>query len=163
MAKSLGEYEAETLAAWTQRRVRIELRVQSFIDQKLKQVNLTIAQRVKFATNFLRDKVKANLSRPVRKIKSRTRTVVDPASRSKKGEFPRADTSRLMKDIFVAFSDDGMEGRVGTTLKYGLILETKMDRSFLRRTMNEMRHQVIAILMHGQTPGAGQVETTGLD
>jgi hypothetical protein len=175
VAKSLGEYEAETLTKWTGTRLRIETRIQSFIDKKLKQVNLTMAQRIKVATQFLRDAVAVNLSRPVRKIKkssvvvdpqtgsktTKTRTVVDPASRSKRGEFPRADTTRLMKDIFTSISPDGLEGKVGTTLLYGLVLETKLDRSFLRRTMNERRSQIISILLHGENPLPGQVTGTG--
>jgi hypothetical protein len=172
VAKSLGEYEAETLTKWTSTRLRIETRIQSFIDKKLKQVNLTMAQRIKVATQFLRDAVAVNLSRPVRKSRTAgrsatgqftqaTRTVVDPASRSKRGEFPRADTTRLMKDIFTSISPDGLEGKVGTTLLYGLVLETKLDRSFLRRTMNERRSQIISILLHGENPLPGQVTGTG--
>lgn len=167
MALSLAEYEAATLQKWTGSRLRVETRVKFFINDVLKKKNLSMAQRVKVATQLLRDKVATNLSRPVRKIKRRysvkdqqtgavsmhSRTTVDPNSRSKPGEFPRADTTRLMKDIFKSMSDDGLEGRVGTTLKYGLILETRLDRSFLRRTLNEMRSDIIAILLHGH--GAG--------
>jgi hypothetical protein len=172
VAQSLAEYEAATLQKWTGSRLRVETRVKFFINDVLKKKNLSMAQRIKVATQLLRDKVATNLSRPVRKYKKDggrdssgkflkgSKTFVDPQSRSKPGEFPRADTTRLMKDIFKSISDNGLEGRVGTTLKYGLILETRLDRSFLRRTLNEMRSDIIAILLHGH--GAGpNIETGG--
>jgi len=168
VAMPLAEYEAMTLQKWTGTRLRVETRTKFFINDVLKKKNLAIAQRIKVATQLLRDRVAASLSRPVRKIRKRrivkdpetgatsttTTTTVDPNSRSKPGEFPRAVTTRLMKDIFKNISDDGLEGRVGTTLKYGLILETRLDRSFLRRNLNEMRADLIAILLHGEGPAA---------
>jgi len=140
--------EAEREAKRLLRHVRIDSRVDTYEDELKKGVQKTMRQRVAIASQLFRDKVVANLSKPVRKI-SGTRTkrrIVDPTSRSKEGEFPRADTTRLMKDIFVRRSDDGSKAQIGTTLGYGLILETKMKRSFLRRTFNEFRPQLTRIL-----------------
>src|SRR5690606_34039100 len=92
-------------------------------------LNVSAQRRLTLATQLLRDRVVINLSRPVRRIKgARGRTRVDPASRSKPGAFPRAETTRLMKDIFARVDPlpaGGYSGRVGTTLDYGLILETR--------------------------------------
>ena len=167
-ANPLAIYEAATLQKWMARRLKIDWRIKWFINETLKKRKLNIAQRLKVATQLLRDKIAVNLSRPVRKVKksvrvkdpltgavsTRTRTVVDPQSRSKRGEFPRADTTRLMKDIFYDVSPDGLMSRTGTSLKYGLVLEVRMDRSFIRRTFNEMRADIITILLHGAGPGA---------
>jgi hypothetical protein len=108
--------------------------------------------RVRTAAMLLRDRVVVNISKPVRKLSSeRTgRTIVDPASRSKSGQFPRADTTRLMKDVFwqEEMSKEPM-AIVGTTLNYGLILETRMNRSFLRRTLLEVVPLIRTILTVG--------------
>ncbi len=157
--QSLAQYEAATLARWNQRKHRVEVKVQLFIDRVMREKTILVANRVKIAGNFLRDMVVANLSRPVRKLQSsytsqdasgvatkHTRTAVDPDSRSKPGEFPRADSTRLMKNIFHHHDAQRVESRIGTSLKYGLILETRMDRSFLRRTLNEMRYQIVRIV-----------------
>lgn len=111
-------------------------------------VKKTMAARVKFAAQSLRDRVVANISRPVRKKRGpiSKRVQVDRKSRSKPGEFPRADTTRLMKDIFWRTSMSDSRAQVGTTLDYGLFLEAFMDRSFLVRTFNEMKPELKRIL-----------------
>ena len=112
-----------------------------------KHVNLHLTSRVKIAAEFLRGRVVRNISRPVFKFKNKAgRTVVDPASRSKPGEFPKADTTRLMKDIFWKM-EHKHSAIIGTTLDYGLILETRMNRSFLRRSLNENLPTIRAILL----------------
>ena len=169
MAQTLAEFNAATLLKWTAARLRVDVKVNLFIANTLKKVVLTVAQRVRIAGQFLQDKVKINLSRPVRKFRVRrtvtdeagakkvkTRTIVDRFSRSKPGEFPRADTTQLMKTIFLVSEPDaagGPRAMVGTPLHYGLILETKLDRSFLRRTLNELRAQLLLILQGGGTVG----------
>jgi len=118
--------------------------------------NMTMRARIRLSAQVVRDKCVINLSVPVRKYRSpRTgRTVVDPTSRSNRGEFPRADTTRLMKDVYYEVTDrDGMRAIIGTTLDYGLILETVMDRSFLRRTLDEMQPTVRNILTRGRGGG----------
>jgi hypothetical protein len=144
-------YSWDTLARWDARRTKLSVRLQTYIDQVLTAKHRTLSQRVRIAGNFLQDRVVANLSRPVYKYRSsRTgRNTVAADSRSKPGEFPRADTTRLLKDIFHQHDPDTATSRVGTTLLYGLVLETQLDRSFLRRTLNEMRAQLILIIQGG--------------
>ena len=145
------DWATKSLNRWTSARLRFDTRITLFIERTMRRKTFTLAQRVRLATQFLRDKTVINLSRPVRKIKGvrSKRITVDPNSRSKRGEFPRADTTRLMKDIFFRMSDDGLTGYVGTTLMYGAKLELRMDRSFLRKTLNEMRQNLILILQGG--------------
>jgi hypothetical protein len=166
MAMSLAAYEAGTLTRWLQARFRIETRVTMYIQKVVNKTTLTAGQRVRIAGQLLQDKTRVNLSRPVRKIRKTkwiydannqkvkfTATYVDPRSRSKPGEFPRADTTRLMKDIFHNHDPGGPVSRIGTTLKYGLLLEVKYNRSFLRRTLNEMRASILLILQGGNVSG----------
>ena len=156
MAEGLNEYAARTLQKWTGARLRLDVKVTMFIERTLQRKTFTIAQRVRIATQFLQDRVRVNLSRPVRKVKNKVgRIKVDPNSRSQRGEFPRADTTRLLKDIFISMSEDKLTGRVGTTLMYGLVLETRMDRSFLRRSLSELRDQILLILQGGSVGGLG--------
>lgn len=94
-------------------------------------------KRVRLAGAFLRDEVVKNISKPVTKIRRNGRTVVVGSSRSRPGQYPRADTTALMKSITWTTTDRGLTVIVSTNLHYGLILEVKMNRSFLMRTMNE--------------------------
>lgn len=157
-AKRIAAIEAARL-----RRVaaasRREVRFRWFLDEVSDKVSLTMKQRVRMATEFLRDKVVRNISRPVTKtvhtywvqegskLKKRQRTVV--SNRSKPGEFPKADTTLLMKSIFGEVRDVApgvCDGFVGTPLDYGLELELRMNRSFLVRTLREERGTIDKIL-----------------
>jgi len=53
-----------------------------------------------------------------------------------------------MKTIFsdVRFEDGGWTGYVGTPLDYGVILELRMNRSFLVRTLREKTPDLTRIL-----------------
>jgi len=109
---------------------------------------MTMKQRVKLATHLLQDKVVRNISRPVTKTTGPRggRRITD---RSKAGEFPKADTTQLMKSIFSEVRETGpgyFDGFVGTTLDYGAILEVRMNRSFLVKTLNEELGKVRRIL-----------------
>ncbi len=111
--------------------------------------------RIKLAAEAVKNQTKRNIRRPVQKIKGPRsgRVQVVPSSRSKAGEFPKQDTTRLWKDIYSEKRGE-MEAIIGTTLDYGLILETRMDRSFLKRTLIEMRPSVNRILKSGpRLPG----------
>ena len=151
---------AQQAAAMERRRARFSARVEVFTDRILANANLTANQRVTVATQLVRDRVVINLSRPVTKTRAQGRdssgrfrgmTVV--SDRSRPGEYPRADTTRLMKSIFGTVSNG--VGRVGTPLDYGLILETRMNRSFLVRTFNEVRGMIVRILAQGGGGGLG--------
>jgi len=80
------------------------------------------------------------------KLHQRTRVT----NRSKAGEFPKADTTQLLKSIFASYKEGNgvFDGYVGTTLDYGLILETsvRLRRSFLVRTLRRHHYEVHKIL-----------------
>ena len=121
--------------------------IESFVNEVNAMIHLTLKQRVFIAVNFLQDRIVRNISVPVTKEVIGSRTVV--TERSKPGEFPRADTTTLLKTIFSDVKDDGngrIEGYVGTPLWYGLELETMMDRRFLTRTLDEERGNITRIL-----------------
>jgi len=114
---------------------------QWFIKEVSGKIAMTMHGRVKMITHYLRSKVVQNISRPVTKGKGlRGGNII--SNRSKPGEFPKAETTHLMKTIFgnVVQTRKGMfDGHVGTTVSYGIILETskRLDRSFLVRTLRE--------------------------
>jgi hypothetical protein len=143
------------------RQARTKARIEWYGQRVANNVNIAMSARVRLAAQLLRDKTVANISRPVTKVrrkitrgpnKGKTLTRVVPESRSKPGEFPKADTTRLMKDIF-----HDMRGKlvaiVGTTLDYGAVLETSMNRSFLRRTLNEQWGRLRSVLVGRPIPG----------
>ena len=112
----------------------------------------TTSRRVKIACQILRDRVVVNISRPVTKLPPGRDalgrfTAGRVANRSKPGESPRADTTRLMKDVFWDMISEH-EGMVGTTLDYGAVLElsSRLDRSYLRRTLRENHSTIQRIL-----------------
>jgi hypothetical protein len=130
-----------------------KVRVEMYIDKVRKSLNITLRRRVQLATEYLKNNVIKNISTPVVRSKGPRGGVV--VERSKPGQFPRADTTQLMKTIF---SDYGTEngqpvGYVGTPLDYGLILETVMDRSFLEKTLNRERQAITDILTMPAQPG----------
>lgn len=130
--------------AAAERAVRIEWFIKNVSDR----ISLTMKQRVGMATEFVKSRVVHNISRSVRKGKGpRGGTVV--TGRSKAGEFPRADTKQLMRTVFsgVLQPRKGVwDGFIGTPLDYGVILEIRMDRSFLVRTLNEEMQNVKRLL-----------------
>jgi hypothetical protein len=130
-----------------------KVRVEMYIDKVRKSLNITLRRRVQLATEYLKNNVIKNISTPVVRSKGPRGGIV--VERSKPGQFPRADTTQLMKTIF---SDYGTEngqpvGYVGTPLDYGLILETVMDRSFLEKTLNRERQAITDILTMPAQPG----------
>lgn len=156
-SKLLGaNFKERMLAARAKRYIRFQTRLEWLGDKVAQKVTWGMATRLRLACQLLRDKIVLNISYPVTKYKNAAgRIVVDPSSRSKPGQFPHADTTRLMKDIYWVVNDKALEGRAGTTLDYGIILELKMDRSFLIRTWNEMKTYVVSVLLHGA--GAGTI------
>ena len=120
-----------------------------------------VIARMKLSGEHLKNAHIMNLSAPVTKIKRKRRrttsrgtkgssyTYVDPTSRSKPGEYPRADTGELRRNTF---SDVEVQGPivtliVGTSKKYGERLETKMDRKGLRSTLLEELGTVNQIML----------------
>lgn len=144
---------AAVLAARARRQARErekQVKFEWYLDNVSDKVRLTMKQRMRIATTYVKDKVVKNISRPVTVgvgTRSRRRVVTD---RSKPGEYPKADTKQLMRTIFDDMREvnGSWEGYVGTPLDYGLILETseKLDRKFLQRTLDEERPTVTRIL-----------------
>jgi len=124
------------------------VKIDWFINEVSGKVAMTMQQRVKLATDMVRNKVVRNIGIAVTKTTGpRGGRVV--TGRSKPGEFPKSDTVHLKKTIFghMRTFRGGAEGFIGTPLDYGLILETRMNRSFLKRTMEEERPRVMKILL----------------
>ena len=142
-----------SIEAARQRRVgaaaQRNVRFQWFIENVSNTVALTMKNRVRMATEYLRDKIVRNISVPVVKEAGGKNKRVKVIERSKPGEFPRADTTQLLKTLFsfVRETSPGVwDGYVGTPLDYGLFLELKMNRKFLTRTLEEERDNINAIL-----------------
>jgi hypothetical protein len=125
---------------------RAQVNIEWFIDDVQRRTDLTFHQRMLIVVEYLRDTVVRNISVPVVKVVVGNRTRV--TERSKPGEFPRADTTQLYKSIFgdVVQTDKGFEGYVGTPIDYGMILETRMNREFLGRTLREEIRNIERIL-----------------
>ena len=105
-----------------------------------------LSRRVKRAVAHVQTKTQKNLSQPFRTGGSETRYQPKrKGTASKAGEFPKADLGRLRQGIFMQMLTP-LKGMVGTPLKYGLILETKMQRSFLERTLNEELKTITRII-----------------
>lgn len=125
-------------------------RVEWYLKNVSDVVQMTLKQRVTLATRHLRDQVLRNISKSVGRGTTKSgKTIV--TERSKPGEFPRADTTQLMKSIFDEVrqtSKNQVDGYVGTPIDYGAILETsvKLNRSFLVRTLNEETGTIKRIL-----------------
>ncbi len=151
----LGAFNARTLRNWSAKRLKFRIRLNLNIQTVLSKTKLKVAQRVRIAGQLLRDAVVVNLSRPVRKYTGPRsgRVQVDPESRSKEGEFPRADTTRLMKSIYARHIPELATSRIGTNLGYGVILEVSLERSFLRRTLREQRRNLLILIRGGGTLG----------
>lgn len=115
----------------------------------LAEIEMGINKRMMLAGEHLANAHKKNLSKPVRKLtKTRRRTTsrgaagstytyADPASRSRPGEYPRADSTNLMKNIFwdVVEMPGLQQLKVGTPTKYGAELELNAGRLGLRATL----------------------------
>lgn len=143
--KSVEQGRARRAATADQRAAKVEW----FIKEVSENIRLPLKKRVQIATQFLQDRIVKNISVSVIIISKNGRSYTDETSRSAPGEFPRAETTQLMKSIFseVREPQQGIiEGYVGTPIDYGVILELEMDRSFMVRTLNEEQTKLIAIM-----------------
>jgi len=120
-----------------------QVEIEWFIGKATRTIQLTMKRRVRLATQLLQSRVVQNLSVPVgRGVGGQI------VQRSKPGEFPRAETVQLMRTIFTDFQSDetGVSGHVCTPLDYGLLLELKMQRPFLVRTLMEEKRKITKLL-----------------
>lgn len=125
-----------------------QVRIEWFIKEVSDKVAISMRNRCRLAAQLLKSKVVQNISTPVVKgVGPRGGRRV--TGRSKPGEYPHAETAQLMRGIFDGVIERGRgiyDGFVGTPHHYGVILELKMRRSFLVRTLNEMRGPITRIL-----------------
>lgn len=108
-----------------------------FTREVLDKINATLFTRMSVAMLHLHGKVVRNLSVPVGKTVTKSGHVI-VTERSKPGEFPRADTTLLMKSIFFRVKKAGqgvVDGYVGHPVWYGLKLETQMNRLLLKESL----------------------------
>lgn len=108
------------------------------------------SDRLRKAALYVVGKIRENISRsqPVRGAGLRKRGL-DP---SRPGEMPKRVSGRLMRSITWNF-EDMLVALVGTTLKYGAILEKSLylDREYILRTIREEAKTIQKILQTGHT------------
>lgn len=146
---------AQSRGAYEQRLLSADMKIEFFTREIERQLITGLDRRTKLATKLLADKAKVNISLPV--SRSASGQVIQ---RSRPGEYPRLETSRLMKDLFITRQGPAWY-RLGTSLDYGLILETMLNRSFLRRTLMELRNQIRRILVSRSNAGDPPVFNIG--
>ena len=121
-----------------------------YAENVLNKVKLGMKERLQIAAAFVHKKTVVNISKPVVVATSKKgiRRVVE---RSKPGEYPRAETGQLRKTLSHGVTKDNngeWVGYVSTPLIYGAILEMwePLNRTYMRRTLNEERETVKKIL-----------------
>lgn len=123
------------------------INIEWYIKNVSDKVTMTMRQRMQVTLEYLRSKVVKNISLPVGYSISKTgRKYV--SQRSVPGEYPRAETTMLMKTVFTDIKEKGgqINGYIGSPMDYAIPLELEMDRSFLVRTLNEERSTITRLL-----------------
>lgn len=159
---------AQQIAGLARRKARFDTRLQWFGERVARNIRIGMTTRLRLAAQLLRDKTVINISRPVTKTpgvptRARRRDPISPfaqpktftrvTNRSVAGEFPKSDSTLLMKTTFWQMINDET-AMIGTPLHYGLILETRMNRSFLVRTHREFMPTFRRIMLSGpRLPG----------
>ncbi len=118
-------------------------RTQWFIKRTTDQIDSALRNRMEDTVVLLKNKTISNISKPVVRIAG----VVE---RSSPGEFPRADTLQLKTTLITEVKDVSpgiVDGFVGSPMSYSLILEQRLDRRFLSRTLFEELQNVKKILV----------------
>lgn len=120
--------------------------VKFYTREFISRVDSVMKKRVGLATSLLKGKVIFNIGIPVERITGPKGGV--KVIRSEPGEYPRKDTGLLVATMMhgVKSSPGVSEGYVGTPLDYGVELEVKMNRSFLKRTLAENAGVIKGIL-----------------
>jgi hypothetical protein len=120
-------------------------------EELVDKIKLTLMERMEIATEYLLSRVVSNISRPVTKKKGVRSKRIQVTNRSKPGEFPKADTTQLMKTTFKDVQEESpgvVVGYIGTPLDYGVILEVSesLDRKWLTRTLEEEKDTLVEML-----------------
>ncbi len=128
------------------RKGKSEANIEWFIDDIQQLTDKTLEERMETAMQYLWVTTVKNIDVPVvkevvtlKRGPNKGKTLTRVIERSKPGEFPRADTTNLRESIAseVVRTDKGFEGYITTPLDYAVILELRLDRRFLRRTLEE--------------------------
>ncbi len=120
----------------------VSVRIEWFGKSVIRTIESEMTRRIGRVIVIVQRAVVTNISIPVHiLIGPRGGRIV---FRSKPGEFPRADTTDLMRSIFTHQSR--MTGYIATPQIYGKYLEKDLDRSFLVRTLHEERPTIRRIL-----------------
>ena len=140
----------------------------------LAEVKHGLANRLSLIGEHVSNSYKANLSTPVSKVRKKRRgrtsrgekgstyTHAVSSSRSKPGEYPRAETGLLMKNIFWNLTNGvgSMHVIIGTPSKYGAALELEGGRKGLRATLLKEAPMIKNILKMRGNENAAFVFTT---
>lgn len=119
-------------------------------DRWLRELHREALRRLRRAASHLQREIVVNISTPVTKVQGPNGVTVDETSRSKPGEPPHADTTRLRKSIEQEIDEGRLVARVGTNVEYAAHLEfgtSKMaPRPFLRSTLYQEQRTIKRIL-----------------
>ena len=142
MAKSLKAIENARQRTATRAGLKVA-RTEWYINQVCDKVSKTLSKRMKVATELVRSKTVVNISIAVGRGPDG-----GVIQRSKPGEFPRAETTQLMRTLFTGHESTKSRviGYVGTPLDYGIKLELELNRKFLSRTLFEQLDNITRIL-----------------
>jgi hypothetical protein len=119
-------------------RVSIDYEIDWYGPAVVATINQAMHARGKKVADYLKKKIVSNISV----------SITGTSGRSKPGEFPRAETKKLMGSIFsdVVIAGIGIyDVSVGSTAEYAAPLELSMDRSFLKRTLMEETQEILRI------------------
>ncbi len=140
---------ARTRTSLARQSVSKNVRIQWFIDNVTNTVRVALRNRMKIATSLVKNSVIKNISVPVVKVNTQSggSKVVE---RSKRGEFPRADSTKLMRTLITdvrTLSNGDVLGHIGTPQAYSIPLELELERQFLTRTLFEELPRIKRILL----------------
>ena len=124
-----------------------DVRIDWYIENVSNKIKMTLKQRMGIALEHLLSKTKKNISQPVT-VGTGPRGGRVVTDRSVPGEFPKLEYGMLQKTLFTDIQEDknNINGYLGSPLPYSIPLEMDLNRSFLRRTLNEEQSRITRIL-----------------
>ncbi len=155
MAVTVPSPSSGVISARANRNVTASVETKWHTSKVQRALGTGMRKRLAVAAAVVQSAVVKNISQPVTKGSGpRGGQVI--LNRSRAGQYPKADTTQLLKSVFSGVDKDvkGDEiGFVGIPLHYGLILETRMDRLLLVASMLEKASEIRQILTR---PGLGK-------